>query len=78
MNFEINERLNETLTKYIRPSVFPVAVKLSSSAELPERVKRPLRDFGNRINLCQGAALARTYGWTVGFLKRNILVVILW
>lgn len=71
MNVEINKRLNETLTKYIRPTVFPVAVKLSDSEELPERVKRPVRDFGNRINLCQGAALARTYGWTVGFLKED-------
>ena len=71
MEHELNKRLNDALSQYIRPATFPVAVKLSQDKEFSPRVKRPLRDFGNRITLCQGTALARTYGWSIGFLEED-------
>ena len=71
MSMELNERFNEAITEYIRPAAFPLAVKLSKSTDLPSRAKRPLRDLGCRLNVCQGTALARTYGWTIGFLRED-------
>lgn len=68
---DILKRLDETLTKYIRPLTYPVAVKLSADTELPPRVRRPSALFGHRINLCQGIAMARKYGWAMGFLQED-------
>lgn len=69
---EICKRLDDAVQKYLRTATFPVAVKiLKSTNEFPERTKRPVRDLGHRINLCQGIALARRYGWTVGFGKED-------
>jgi uncharacterized protein (DUF169 family) len=56
----------ETLTFYVRPQTFPVALRLcSSEGELPEKVRLPARDLGYQVALCQGIGLARRYGWTL-------------
>lgn len=68
---ELCAQLDAALTRYIRPATFPVAVKLSPEPVLPPRAKRPVADLGHRLNLCQGVALARRYGWTVGFLDED-------
>lgn len=65
------EKLDAALTQFIRPATYPVAVKLSAEPELPPNVKRPLTSFGHRLNLCQGIAMARRYGWVMGFLKED-------
>lgn len=64
-------KLDETLQKYIRTATFPVAVKISKEPALPPKAKRPMTTFGHPINLCQGIAIARRYGWTMGFLKED-------
>jgi len=66
------KRVNETLNTYVRPQTFPVALKLCpSSAELSAKVKRPLRDLGYPIALCQAVALSRRYGWTMAVGKED-------
>lgn len=69
---ELCKELDAAVQKYLRTATYPVAVKLmESTEEFPERTKRPLRDMGHRINICQGVALARRYGWVVGFGKED-------
>lgn len=68
----ICKELDEAVQKYLRTATFPVAVKTLENAEqFPERTRRPLRDMGHRLNLCQGVALARRFGWTMGFCEED-------
>ncbi|MBW1789248.1 MAG: DUF169 domain-containing protein [Deltaproteobacteria bacterium] len=60
------KEVNEKLTYYFRPLTFPVAVKLLTAAdELPEKVKVPSRDFGQKMMTCQAMAMARRHGLSV-------------
>jgi uncharacterized protein (DUF169 family) len=68
---ELCEKLEAALNQYIRPATYPVAVKLSAEPVLPPKAKRPMTTLGHRINLCQGVAMVRRYGWTMGFLKED-------
>jgi len=69
---ELVKQFDEMLKEYIRPLTFPVAVKLLKSGEdFPQRVRRPKDTFGHPIALCQGIAIARKYGWTLGFEKSD-------
>ncbi|MDY7030799.1 MAG: DUF169 domain-containing protein, partial [Thermodesulfobacteriota bacterium] len=55
------------LNTLIRPTTFPVAVKLYKSAsDFPDKVRRPKEHLGIKIPVCQGLSMARMYGWTVG------------
>ncbi|MBC7105220.1 MAG: DUF169 domain-containing protein [Firmicutes bacterium] len=65
------EKLVQALQQYVRPETFPVAVKFSREGWLPEKVRRPRVAFGHRLNLCQGIAMARRMGWTVGLLPED-------
>lgn len=57
-------QVNEALSIYIRPQTFPLAIRLCrSEGELPQRARRPLRDLGFVITLCQALGMARRYGW---------------
>lgn len=59
-------QLNEALNRYVRPQTPPVAVRMmTSSDELPERVRFPKRDMGLLMPLCQGVSLVRRYGFVV-------------
>ncbi len=68
---ELLNRLDTALNQYIRPATYPVAVKFSAEPVLPPKARRPMTAIGHRLNLCQGIALARRYGWTMGFLKED-------
>jgi uncharacterized protein (DUF169 family) len=64
------KQINETLTLYVRPQTFPLALKLCrSERELPEGAKMPLRDLGYQVILCQAYGIARRYGWTLAVGK---------
>lgn len=66
------KQVNETLTYYVKPQTFPVALKLCrSEGELPEKVRRPQRDLGYQVTLCQGIGLARRFGWTMAIGKED-------
>jgi len=69
---DIVKQLDETLSKYIRPMTFPLAITFfKEGQELPPRTKVPTRDFGNSIAFCQGVSLARRFGWTVAFYQQD-------
>lgn len=66
-------RLGEKLRNLVNPSTFPVAVKfLEKEDDIPQKVRRPLRDLGVKMAPCQGSAMARRYGWTVAFTGEDV------
>ena len=64
------KQVTDTLNLYIRPQTFPLALKLcQSESELPERVRRPVRDLGYQITLCQAIGIARRFRWVLAVGK---------
>jgi uncharacterized protein (DUF169 family) len=60
----------------LRLKTFPVAVKfLKDSADLPEKTRQPSVVLGKRVTICQGVTMARTYGWTVGLTREDLICV---
>ncbi len=60
------KQLDEVLTKYVKLTSYPVAIKIiESEEEVPPRAKRPKRDFGHRITTCMAYNIARKYGWVI-------------
>jgi uncharacterized protein (DUF169 family) len=57
-------KLDEALSRYVRPGSFPLAVRMLKSGEEPsERTRRPHRDLGVKVAVCQTFSIARRYGW---------------
>ncbi|MBZ5501766.1 MAG: DUF169 domain-containing protein [Acidobacteriia bacterium] len=58
---------------FVRPDTFPVAAKLLKPDEpAPERARRPRRDMGIQIAICQAIAMARRYGWTIAVTEEDV------
>ena len=69
---ELTHRLFEELEKHCRPATTPVAVKLAKEeASHPQKMKRPLTHIGNRLAVCQGMSIARTFGWPMVFTSED-------
>ncbi len=66
-------RLDEAITRYIRPETFPIAIRMLKAGESPpKRVKRPLRDLKVQIATCMGYTMARRYGWTLAISREDV------
>lgn len=58
--------LNGHLEKHLRVATFPVALKTLAPGEAaPPKAKRPLKQLGVKVAICQGIGFARRYGWTL-------------
>lgn len=56
----------QLLEKYVRPSTFPLAIRVLKQGEaLPPKVKSPLKDVNVKLSICQAVSMARRYGWTL-------------
>jgi uncharacterized protein (DUF169 family) len=65
--------LDQAVTRYVRPQSFPVAVGfLGPGEEIPERIKRPQKDLGIRVAVCQAIALSRRYGWGLAIGREDL------
>ena len=65
-------KLGEKLREFVNPTTLPVAIKfLGDELEIPKKARRPLRDLGVKMAPCQGASMARRYGWTLAFTKED-------
>ena len=65
--------LGKELREFVNPSTMPVAVKfLKDEKMIPQKARRPQRDLGVKIAPCQGAAMARRYGWTVALAGEDV------
>jgi uncharacterized protein (DUF169 family) len=50
---------------YIKPTTLPLAIKLLTSEQgIPEKTRRPQRDFKKRFSICQAVGMSRRMGWT--------------
>jgi len=53
----------DRLERLLRLSAYPLAVKMcEKDEEIPELARRPLRDWGYRLNACQAMSISRRYG----------------
>jgi uncharacterized protein (DUF169 family) len=56
------------LDKHLRVATFPVGVvSLKAGAPLPRKAKRPVKDLGVKVAICQSVGFARRHGWTLAF-----------
>lgn len=63
---EIYQEYGRKIEEYLRPSTFPLAIKLiKSEAEIPIKSRRPKSNLKLRNYLCQNFLMTRSYGWTV-------------
>jgi uncharacterized protein (DUF169 family)/uroporphyrinogen-III decarboxylase len=63
---------DQALQTYIRPQTFPVAVRMLRPGEaIPERARRPARDFGKLSMNCQVIDMARRFGWTIALTRED-------
>ena len=60
------------LQTYLRPQTFPVAIRmLKAGEEIPERARRPARDFKKLSMSCQVIDMSRRYGWTIALTRED-------
>ena len=60
------------LQTYLRPQTFPVAIRMLRPDEpIPERARRPARDFKKLSMSCQVIDMARRYGWTIALTRED-------
>jgi uncharacterized protein (DUF169 family) len=60
--------LNGHLEKHLRVQTFPVGVRTFAPGEpLPKKAKRPAKDLGVKVAICQAIGFARRHGWTLAF-----------
>ncbi len=65
--------LDRVLQQYVRPQSFPMAVGFAApGAEAPPKLKRPHRDLGIRVAVCQSFAFARRYGWGLAVGREDL------
>jgi len=66
----------EMIRNDLRLKTFPVAVKfLKDKADFPEKTRRPSVVLEKRVTICQGVTMARSYGWTVGLAREDLICV---
>src|SRR2546429_8809888 len=57
---------------YIRPQTFPVAIRMLKPGEqIPEKAKRPARDFKKLSMNCQVIDMSRRYGWMIALTRED-------
>ncbi len=65
--------LNGHLEKHLRVATFPVGVKSLAPGEAPPpKAKRPMKDLGVKVAICQSIGIARRYGWTLFFSGEDL------
>lgn len=61
------------LEKHLRVATFPVGIRsLAPGEEAPRKAKRPSRDLGVKVAICQAIGFARRYGWTLAFSGEDL------
>ncbi len=63
---------DKELQFYIRPQTFPVAIRMLKSGEpIPDKAKRPGRDFKKLSMNCQVIDMSRRYGWMIALTRED-------
>jgi len=65
--------LNVHLEKHLRVGTFPVGIQsLHPGEPVPKKARRPARDLGIKVAICQSIGFARRYGWTLAFSGEDL------
>lgn len=68
--------ISEGFREASRMKTLPLAVKFMKEEEVfPDKTRRPSKDLGKRITICQAVSMARIYGWTLGLTKEDLICV---
>src|SRR5216117_248049 len=60
------------LQLYVTPQTFPVAIRMLRPGEaIPDRARRPARDFKKLSMNCQVIDMARRYGWMIALTRED-------
>ncbi len=71
-NLEIYREIGKKLEEYLRPSTFPIGIKLiKDETEIPSNSKRPKKDLKIQNFLCQNFTMVRRYGWTIAVMEED-------
>lgn len=69
---EIYQEYGKKLEDFLRPSTFPLAIKLiKNESEIPPECKRPSVDLKLQNLICQNFRMARSYGWTIAITEKD-------
>ena len=70
---ELRLRFEKGVVEHVRPATFPLAVRMVKDGEpLPEKTRRPKRDFGHTVAICQSFSIARRYGWQIAVGEEDV------
>lgn len=76
MKSDIKDKLqkyNEEISYYIRPSTFPIAIKMVTSLDVfDQKIKRPKKQLHLNLFLCQALGICRRQGWSILLSKEDI------
>jgi uncharacterized protein (DUF169 family) len=54
------------LDQHLRTDTFPLGIRVVRGGEaVPPKARRPFRDMGIKVSICQGISMARRYGWSI-------------
>lgn len=74
-NMSSYRELGKTLTDVLRLQYFPLAIRfVKNEGEFPEGIRRP-SFFNMKVTMCQGFAMSRRIGWTVGLTVEDMKCV---
>ena len=69
---EISRRFEKVIGEKVGLTTFPIAVRLLKQGEdIPVKVERPLRAFGEPIRPCEGWNLTRRQGFPIAMLEED-------
>ncbi|RLA88628.1 MAG: hypothetical protein DRG58_07545 [Deltaproteobacteria bacterium] len=64
------------LKEDLRLRTEPLGVNfLKDAAELPDKTRRPSEVLKKKVTICQGLTMARSYGWSVGLTKDDLVCI---
>ncbi|MGA2317651.1 MAG: DUF169 domain-containing protein [Thermodesulfobacteriota bacterium] len=67
------QNFEQEIKTYIKPTTLPLAIKLLTSEEqIPEKTRRPQRDFKKRFSVCQAVGMSRRMGWTFALGNEDV------
>jgi len=64
---------DQEIQTYIKPTKLPVAIKLLTlEKQIPEKTRRPKKDFQKRFSICQTVGMVRRIGWTFALGREDL------
>ncbi len=65
--------LHQHLETHLRVATFPVGLRsLAPGEPIPPKAKRPAKDLGAQVAICQAISFARRHGWTMAFSGEDL------